>query len=125
MKIKILKEDRVFSQVVRLRDKKCVRCESKVRFNEKGLPISHECSHYWSRGNWNTRFDEDNGDTLCFACHMLWGGDYREDYKAFKIKQLGIKKYRALEKRKNEYCNKRKILLWSYPYYKDKLEKLR
>jgi len=117
MRIKILKEDKVFSQYIRKRDGKCVRCGSKVRFNEKGLPISHECSHYWSRGNWNTRFDEDNADCLCFACHMLWGGDYREDYKAYKIKQLGAE-YKELEKKKNEYGNKRKILTWAYPYYK-------
>jgi hypothetical protein len=124
MNIKILKEDKVFSQVVRLRDKRCVRCGSPVRFNKKGLPVSHQCSHYWSRGNWNTRFDLANCDCLCFSCHRLWGGDYRDEYTAFKKKQLGIKKYRELEKRKNIIGNKKKILAWAYPYYKEMLKVL-
>jgi hypothetical protein len=124
MNIKILKEDKVFSQYIRSRDKRCVRCGSIVRFNEKGLPITHECSHYWSRGNWNTRLDEENADTLCFACHRKWGGDYREEYTAFKKKQLGIKKFRDLELRKRIIGNKRKTLLWAYPHYKEKLKKL-
>lgn len=123
MRIKILKEDRTFSQCIRLRDKKCARCGSKVKFNKKGLPISHECSHFWSRGNWNTRFDEENADTLCFACHMMWGGDYREEYIAYKKKQLGPKKFRELAKRKEVIGNKRKTLIWAYPYYKEKLSK--
>ena len=122
MKIKILKEDKVFSQVIRLRDKKCVRCGSIVRFNEKGLPITHECSHYWGRGNWNTRFDEKNADTLCFGCHMRWGGDYRDKYTEFKKKQLGLKEFRELEKRKIIIGNKRKTLIWAYSYYKEKLK---
>jgi hypothetical protein len=121
MKIKILKEDKVFSQFIRLRDKKCVRCGSRVEFNNDGMPISHQCSHYWGRGNWSTRFDEENADTLCFACHRLWGGDYRDMYKAYKVKQLGDKKYKELEKRKNENGNKRKILFWAYPRYKEKI----
>ncbi len=124
MKVKILKEDKVFSQVVRITGKKCARCGSQVQFNEQGLPITHQCSHYWSRGNWNTRFDIENGDVLCFACHRLWGGDDRADYKAYKINQLGIERYKALERRKNEYANKRKILAWAYPYYKQKLKEL-
>ena len=38
--IKIDKADKVFSQYIRLRDKRCMRCGSAVQFNEKGLPIS-------------------------------------------------------------------------------------
>lgn len=39
-----------------------------------------------------------------------WGGDFREDYKEFKINQLGIDKYRELERRSNLYANKMQIL---------------
>lgn len=89
MKIKIDIADKTFSQYIRLRDKKCVRCHSRVEFNEKGLPVSHQNSHYWSRGKESTRFEPLNCDTLCMFCHFKWGGDERQDYTAFKLKQLG------------------------------------
>lgn len=60
MKIKILPEDLKFSKWIRKRDKRCVRCHSPVIFNDKGEAISHQASHYWSRGKWATRFDEYN-----------------------------------------------------------------
>jgi hypothetical protein len=110
MKIKIYQEDSIFSQFIRLRDKKCVRCGSHVELNEKGLPVTHQNSHYWSRGNWSTRFDPENCDTLCFACHRLWGGDYRRDYEAFKKKQLGEDGYKKLEIRAHQCAKKDKKL---------------
>lgn len=107
MKIKIIAEDRRFSHFIRTRDKKCVRCESPVRF-KKGKPVSHSTSHYITRGNWAVRFDEDNGDTLCFPCHQLWGGDLREEYKKYKIKQLGKAGFKKLIKRSNQKISKLK-----------------
>jgi len=89
MRIKRYPCDDVFSQLIRLRDMECVRCHSKVRLNDKGLPVSHEASHYFGRGKWNTRFDTGNVDTLCFACHKIWGSDDKEGYKQFKLNQLG------------------------------------
>lgn len=97
MKIKIDKADQIFSQYIRLRDMRCVRCNSMVELNDKGLPVSHQNSHYWSRGKENTRFEPLNCDTLCMACHMRWGGDEREDYKAFKIRQLGETEFKKLD----------------------------
>lgn len=61
--------DDAFSQWIRLRDKECRRCHSKVRFNGKGLPVSHQASHYKGRRKENSRFDPDNVDTLCGGCH--------------------------------------------------------
>ena len=89
MKIKTDKADKVFSQVIRLRDRKCVRCGSPVKFNDKGLPVSHQNSHYFGRGRESTRFHLYNCDTLCYGCHRIWGSDDKEGYRAFKIKQLG------------------------------------
>lgn len=86
----------MFSQFIRLRDGKCVRCGSRVQLNENGLPVSHEASHYFGRGNERTRFDPENVDTLCFACHSLWGSRDKEEYRAFKIKQLGQAGFDAL-----------------------------
>lgn len=90
------KADQLFSQYIRLRDSKCVRCLSAVRFNEKRLPVSHTASHYFGRGAESTRFDPDNVDTLCYPCHTKWASQDREDYRQFKIAQLGEKKFNAL-----------------------------
>lgn len=111
--VKIDKADQAFSQYIRLRDGKCVRCFSQVQFNGQGMPITHQCSHYWSRGKESTRFDPENCDTLCYGCHRLWGhGDERDDYKAFKIKQLGKEGFKRLDFRAHQLVRKdRKMAL--------------
>jgi hypothetical protein len=112
MKIRIDKADQVFSQYIRLRDGKCVRCDSLVKLNDKGLPISHQASHYYGRGRENTRFDPDNVDCLCFACHMLWGSSDKEGYRQFKINQLGEQGFQELTWRASMYKKKdRKMAL--------------
>ncbi len=68
--IKRDKADTVFSQYIRLRDMECRRCHSPVQLNDKGMPVSHQASHYMGRGKENTRFNELNVDTLCGGCHM-------------------------------------------------------
>lgn len=112
MKIKIDKADRVFSQYIRLRDGECKRCHSRVRLNEKGLPVSHNASHFFGRGKEATRFDPENVDCLCYPCHQIWGGDGRLEYREFKTKQLGKKKFQLLELRSNSYCKKDRELAY-------------
>ena len=97
MKIKIDAADKVFSQYIRLRDMECKRCHSKVKLNDKGLPISHQNSHYFGRGKESTRFNENNCDCLCFSCHKIWGSEEKEEYRDFKIKQLGIDGFNRLK----------------------------
>lgn len=100
MRITIDQADRVFSQAVRLKQGKCQRCGSLVRVNLKTrLPVSHTLSHFFGRGKESTRFDLENCDVLCFPCHRLWGGDEREEYLKFKIKQLGKKGFDLLHAR--------------------------
>ena len=111
MKITIDKADKTFSQYIRLRDKKCMRCYSPVEINED-LPVTHQNSHYFSRGRENTRFDTENCDTLCMACHMIWGGDDKEGYRNFKIKQLGEEGFKRLDVRAHTLTKKdRKLAL--------------
>jgi hypothetical protein len=110
MKIKIDQADQAFSQVIRLRDMRCMRCGSRVQLNDKGLPVTHQASHYFTRGKERTRFDLQNVDTLCFACHHLWGGEQREKYKEFKVKQLGEKGFIALELASNSYQRKDRVM---------------
>lgn len=112
--IKILPEDTLFSRYIRKRDGKCMRCGSRVLYNDKGEPITHQNSHYFGRRNWGIRFDPDNCDTLCGACHQMWGGDDRREYEAFKKKQLGERGYNLLQIRKNAYCKKDRILSMLY-----------
>ena len=124
MRIKILPEDTICSKYIRKRDGRCVRCGSKVEFNANGDPVSHQASHFWSRGNWATRFDPDNVDTLCFGCHQMWGGDYRRDYEAFKINQLGKKAFIKLEQKAHSYANKLKERASAKAFYKVEYPKL-
>lgn len=97
MKIRIDKADETFSRYIRLRDKMCVRCYSRVEYNDKGLPITHQASHYFGRGSENTRFDVHNVDTLCTGCHQLWGSRDKEGYRSFKVKQLGENGFKVLQ----------------------------
>ena len=43
----------------------CERC-----LHWKGTYKLLQCSHFWGRRIFNTRWDEDNGVGLCPACHM-------------------------------------------------------
>lgn len=121
MNIKICKSDKVFSQYVRKTRGKCARCGSLVRFNERGLPISHTLSHYIGRGAEAVRFDEENADVLCFPCHVLWGSVEKDKYREYKISQLGRKGYNALIRRSNQYVSKKKNRESAYIKYKNLL----
>ena len=57
--IKRDKADVVFSQYIRLRDMECKRCHSPVQVNDKGLPVTHQASHFQGRKKESTRFDEE------------------------------------------------------------------
>jgi len=103
MRIKIDRADQVFSQYIRLRDGKCKRCRSLVEKNDNGLPVTHQASHYFGRGKEGTRFDPENVDCLCWGCHQYWGSDNREDYRDFKIKQIGEKKFELMRMRADSY----------------------
>jgi hypothetical protein len=106
MKIKIDQADQLFSQYVRLRDKHCMRCHSPVEFNEKGLPVSHQASHFFGRSSESVRFEPDNVDCLCWGCHQIWGSNDREAYRDFKLKQLGEKRFNSLKVQANNYKKK-------------------
>lgn len=79
---------------------KCLRCNSPVQLNAKGMPVSHHCSHFWGRGKESTRFDPDNAVTHCHGCHAYLTAHPMEHYN-WKLKQLGQKKFDALVIRAN------------------------
>ena len=113
-KIKIDNADKYFSQWVRLRDGECKRCGSKVKFNDKGLPISHEVSHFMGRRKENTRFMAENCDTLCTGCHFYFTAHPAEHYD-WQVKTKGQETVDKIRLASNMYCKKDRkgqALLW-------------
>lgn len=98
------------SQWVRLRDGRCMRCKSPVQLNDKGMPITHQCSHYFGRRKEGTRFEPDNCDTLCHGCHRYWEKEDREAYREFKMKQLGPQRHATLHLQANSYHKKDRLM---------------
>lgn len=110
MRIKLDKADSAFSEYIRRRDGRCMRC-NRVGEGEKRIN-GLQCSHYFGRSRESTRFDTENCDALCFGCHQYWGSTNKEDYRNFKIKQLSEQGFKLLEIRANQYCKKdRKLSL--------------
>jgi hypothetical protein len=120
-KIKIDTADKLFSQWVRLRDGKCLRCGSKVEFNGKGEPVSHQASHFQGRGKENTRFDPDNVCTLCMGCHMYFTAHPAEHYQ-WQVQRLGQDKVDQLVLKSN--LHKKKDRQLEAFYWRQELKKL-
>jgi hypothetical protein len=90
-KIKIRRTDSIFS--VYLRQKRGWRCEKCGGFwpQGKGLTVSH----YWSRAKESVRFDEENCDILCVACHFYFE-THKTEYEAWKKERMGLKPFNLL-----------------------------
>lgn len=84
------KADDFFSKWIRLRDMQCKRCGSPVKLNDKGLPVSHQASHFKGRRKENTRFMPENVDSLCGGCHMYFTSQ-PDEHVAWQIKTKGQK----------------------------------
>ena len=98
-------QDDIFSKIVRTRDNfTCQRC-GKVH-PPKNAAL--HCSHYYTRGAWNTRFDLENAESLCYGCHRYFDG-HKSEYKKFKIKRMGRYKFDKLTQRSNK-AGKKKYL---------------
>lgn len=105
MKIKIDQADRLFSQWVRLRDMECVKCHSQVKLNDKGLPVTHQASHFQGRGKEGTRYEPFNVDTLCMGCHMYFTAHPMEHYQ-WQLERKGQKILDQLVLQSNTYRKK-------------------
>lgn len=120
--IKRDKADTVFSQFIRLRDGKCMRCGSEIKVNDKGLPISHQASHFQGRGKEATRFDGENVDCLCGACHMYFTS-HPAEHVAWQIKYKGQEKVDQIILRSNLYHKKDREM--AYIYWNQRLIELK
>lgn len=94
--------DTYFSKHIRSFDLKCKRCRQ-----EKPL----DCSHYWRRDMWGTRFDPENCDGICRDCHTIWERQQNLEYKKFMLQKLGRVKYDQLEQRARTSTKRRDAIL--------------
>jgi len=96
--IKRTASDALWSKYVRTRDNwTCQSCGKKYSPDRAG---GLHCSHYWSRGYYNVRFDEANTEALCFGCHQKLGSN-PHDHKEHMVNKLGQEEYDKLLIRKN------------------------
>jgi nitrate/TMAO reductase-like tetraheme cytochrome c subunit len=119
--IKIDQADKYFSQWIRLRDRECRRCHSLVKFNEKGLPISHQNSHFKGRRKEGTRFEPLNCDTLCGGCHSFFTENPTE-HEVWQVMMKGQKTVDKLILLSNTYRKKDRELekiYWKQRILKD------
>src|SRR5687767_5516328 len=93
--------DDAFSKYVRTKAGwQCVRCGRKPE-SKQGLHLAH----FHSRRKESVRFNELNADSLCALCHKFFTEHYTE-HKAWKLKQLGQRKYDLLELEANQTVKK-------------------
>jgi NinG protein len=103
--IKIDPADRAFSQWIRLRDKKCLRCGRPVELNGSGMPVNLQASHFQGRGKESTRFDPDNVIALCGGCHAYFTA-YPAEHYLWQVERFGQAKVDEIILRSNMYTKK-------------------
>ena len=86
-KIKRDRADELWSKYLRKKHPTCEYC--KIR-------PSSQCSHFYGRRNENTRFDEENCDAVCFACHNFFH-ENPPIYVDWKKRKLGEQKFKLLQ----------------------------
>lgn len=113
--------DQAFSKWIRLRDMECKRCHSPVKLNTKGLPVSHQASHFQGRRKEASRFNPFNVDTLCAGCHSYLGSNPAE-HMAWQIEQKGKDRVEAIVLSSNMYQKKDRkseLLYWKLKLKED------
>jgi hypothetical protein len=105
-KIKRDPADIEFSKYIRL--KANWTCEACYKYLGEG---GGEASHFHGRRKESVRFDPDNVACHCHSCHRHFT-EQPEEHRAWKLKQLGQRRFDALNVRSELYCKKdRKLAL--------------
>lgn len=87
------KLDKLFSEKIRARDGRCLRCGRKKYLH---------AHHIISRSHRSLRWDLQNGICLCFSCHNWW--HYNPIEAAEWVKEtIGEERYRYLLSKREEY----------------------
>lgn len=95
-KISEKKLDDAFSLHIRTRDNfTCLRCGLHI---DPPTNLIH-CSHFYTRNARSVRFDDDNGDAMCYGCHRFLETRKNGEYTDIKKKQLGQSRFNALRRR--------------------------
>lgn len=101
------KADTQFSLYIRNRDKRCMNPLCICGLNYIGVPIAQlECSHWYGRGVWITRFDPDNCIALGRKCHEMLEHDKQGRYREIMMRILGMRRFSALVRRAEKYIYK-------------------
>jgi hypothetical protein len=79
--------DILWSQLIKIRDKRCIRCGRIDRLNS---------AHIFSRSQMSVRWDLDNGICLCGGCHLFWWHKNPIEAAEFIKEFLGVEKYEKL-----------------------------
>lgn len=111
--------DIAFSEWIRRRDRKCLRC-GKPGTGEKGI-TGLDCSHWQSRGKEGTRFEQLNCDSLCRTCHR-WFGEHKTEHDAWQVERKGKKTTDLLILQANTYHRKNREA--EKLYWRQKLKEL-
>lgn len=93
----IKKLDSVFSKFIRLRDSvdgyaSCVTCGGTKTWKEQ------QCGHFFTRGRYATRWDENNCFTQDYRCNVALNGNYI-NYTKYMIDRFGREHVDELEKK--------------------------
>ncbi len=80
--------DRLWQSVIKLKYKKCVRC---------GSAYNLEAAHIFIRKRKSTRWEADNGLTLCTECHV-WAHANKTPFENMCRKILGDARYDELQR---------------------------
>ena len=103
------KADRIFSQMIRDRDRVCVANRERIDTCES--PDWLQCAHIHTRSYSATRFDPDNAVTLCRSCHMYYTQRPLE-FKVFIDLVLGENYYDRLGIRALAGAHRQHVIDW-------------
>lgn len=104
--------DKLFSQIIRKRDKMLCQYNFKCYRGTEG----NQTSHFQKRRKESVRFDLENGDWSCAKCHYFIENDPigQKTLEDWKLKQLGEKAYKNLLVRANSYHKKDDVMTILY-----------
>lgn len=83
------KIDKLWSKAVRERDN--YTCRKCGKYHKQT-----QAAHIFGRSRMSTRYDMDNGITLCYYCHIHWAHRNIFDFADWVEEQLGEEKFKTL-----------------------------
>lgn len=97
--IKRTPADEAFSKCIRaLAGWRCERCQTYYPEGRRG---ALDCSHFYGRGKWGTRFHPDNASSLCYGCHSYMGA-HPAEHEAWFRARIGEGRYQLLVEAVND-----------------------